>query len=241
MRPINLFITFAFVFLALSPCVVIAEDKSWQFEVTPFFWGLAFDGSSTIGELPALDIDMGIDEMLENFNAGAAVFAIAKKNSWSMITEATYLSLEETTHTAGIGLKQNLDTYLFMAAAGYRLPTEVALDVYGGARFMRMDVGVERNGTEKRNGDKDWIDPLIGLRLSLPLAKSITFHLNGDIGGFGVGSDFTYMIMPVLTYQFNGFIAGKMAYRWLDVDYDKDDFSMNMLISGPMLGLTFTW
>ena len=49
------------------------------------------------------------------------------------------------------------------------------------------------------------------------------------------------MIMPVLQYQFTDWISGKFAYRWLDVDYDKDDFALDALISGPMLGVFFSW
>ena len=88
---------------------------------------------------------MGIDEMFDNFNGGAAVFGIVKKDQWSLFTEATYLSLGKTKNGAGTEFSQNLDTYLFMAAGGYRLLIPVTVDLYGGARFMRMDVSNERN------------------------------------------------------------------------------------------------
>ena len=86
----------------------------------------------------------------------------------------------------------------------YRLSAPVAIDVYGGARYMMIDVSSEFNDVETISGDKGWVDPIIGLHMSLPFAE-------------------------------------KFAYRWLDVDYDKDDFALDALISGPMLGVFFYW
>lgn len=230
-----------FIFCLCIPLTGAAADDPWQFEVTPFFWGVAFDGTSSVGRLPALDVDMSLGDMFDNFNMGVAVFAVAHKGDVSLLSEFTYLSLEkEDTSPAG-ERSQNLDTYLVMAAGAYRLPFALNTDLYAGVRFVRMDISSELNGRKTIGGDKDWIDPIVGIHLSIPFTDALSFNLHADIGGFGVGSDFTYMVMPVLKYQFSDFISGKVAWRWLDVDYDKDDFAMDMLISGPMLGVTFSW
>jgi hypothetical protein len=223
------------------PSSGVAADDSWNVEVTPFFWGIAFNGTSSVGRLPALDVDMSASDMLDNFNMGVAVFAVAQKGKMSLLSEFTYLSLGTEDDILLGSVSQNLDTYLAMAAAAYRLPFPLTTDIYGGLRFVRMDISSELNGREAIAGDRDWIDPIVGVHLALPFSESLSFNLHADVGGFGVGSDLTYMIMPALKYQFTDTFSGKMAWRWLDIDYDNDAFAMDMLISGPMLGVAFSW
>jgi opacity protein-like surface antigen len=84
---------------------------------------------------------------------------------------------------------------------------------------------------------KSWTDPYIGLRLQQPLAERWTLLAYGDIGGFGVGSDFTWQALLGVGYEFSKAIVGRAGYRMLDVDYDKDGFAYDMLYSGLYLGL----
>ena len=64
----------------------------------------------------------------------------------------------------------------------YRLSAPVAIDVYGGARYMMIDVSSEFNDVETISGDKGWVDPIIGLHMSLPFAEKFSFNLTADIG-----------------------------------------------------------
>ncbi|WP_404292491.1 hypothetical protein ACD578_09335 [Microvirga sp. RSM25] len=41
-----------------------------------------------------------------------------------------------------------------------------------------------------RSGSVDWLDPVIGARIRYAMAPGHELFLRGDIGGFGVGSDF---------------------------------------------------
>lgn len=63
--------------------------------------------------------------------------------------------------------------------------------------------------------------------------------LRGDIGGFGIGSDFTWQMTALLGYRFPLFGADATAaigYRILDQNYD-DGFEWDMTLHGPVLGL----
>lgn len=223
------------------PKISAAEEDPWQFEVIPYFWGIGFKGTSSVGGLPALDVNLGVSDVFENFNGGLALFGAARKGDWAIIMEGTYLSLEQTEDVLLGETSQKMDTYLLMTAAAYRIPVAIPLDIYAGVRFTRLDIGVESNDRSIVAGDTDWVDPLVGMRISLPITEKFAFNLIADMGGFGVGSDFTYSIMPVLHYQFSDMISGKLAYRWFDMDYDNNSFAMDMLISGPMLGVSFDW
>src|SRR6267142_1603504 len=53
-----------------------------------------------------------------------------------------------------------------------------------------------------------WVDPMIGSRFSIDLYKHFQLLVGGDIGGFGVGSHFTYSILGLLGYRFQMFGRG---------------------------------
>jgi hypothetical protein len=54
--------------------------------------------------------------------------------------------------------------------------------------------GLELAGTRAfaRSGSVDWLDPVVGARVRYAVAPGHELFLRGDIGGFGVGSDFSW-------------------------------------------------
>ena len=93
-----------------------------------------------------------------------------------------------------------------------------------------------QTGIAVRRGDKDWVDPYVGLRIQHPLAERWTLVGYADIGGFGVGSDFTWQTALGVSYDFSKTMSGKFGYRYLAVDYDKGGFVYDMKTRGMYLG-----
>jgi len=140
-----------------------------------------------------------------------------------------------------------------------------AIDVVAGARYwyLQSDIdltvtatinipalGISRTsaGTASGKTTIDWWDPYMGLRLRQQRGPGKELVLRGDIGGFGVGSDFTWHING--GYNFNTRILGHDAtaligYRALYVDYSEGNgankLAFDWLWHGPTLGLKFTW
>jgi opacity protein-like surface antigen len=85
----------------------------------------------------------------------------------------------------------------------------------------------------------DWVDPYIGARIQHPVADRWTLVGYGDIGGFGVGSDFAWQAIAGVNYDFSKSVSGKLGYRYLAVDYDKDGFLYEMDSYGAYLGVGF--
>jgi hypothetical protein len=89
------------------------------------------------------------------------------------------------------------------------------------------------------------VDPVIGAIYTWPLSDDWTLNLRGDIGGFGVGSDFAWQGMATLRWQFSPRAALGVAYRYLDMDYEdgtgSNFFKYDMAMSGPAMGVIFTF
>lgn len=136
-----------------------------------------------------------------------------------------------------------------------------AVDLLAGARYWHQDLsinlavtgGLDTTGLVlaggraiARSGSVDWIDPLVGVRLRHQLAPGQELLLRGDIGGFGVGSEFSWNLLGAYSWQIaarNGVTyAGILGYRLLSVDYQQGSglnrYEYDVLQHGPLLGLT---
>ena len=67
----------------------------------------------------------------------------------------------------------------------------------------------------------------------------------GDIGGFGVGCDFTWNVAALVHFQPWKNVAIVGGYRALDQDYEDGSgssrFAYDMRLAGPLLGFNIVW
>jgi hypothetical protein len=121
----------------------------------------------------------------------------------------------------------------------------LTLDLYAGGRFSSLDLGITPATLTEVSRSESWVDPIIGAKLGLPLAERWRLELNGDVGGFGVASDFTWSTTAVFGYDFSLFglpatmFAGYRAIGW---DYSdglaNDEFVFDIVQHGPILGIS---
>ena len=152
-----------------------------------------------------------------------------------------------------------------------------ALDVLGGARywnqeldislrvagtltadvqadFKRLGLSVRRSVKRSvataiaRSGDLEWVDPFVGGRIRHQIAADKELMLEGDVGGFGAGSDFSWQVVG--TYGFDVHCIETplhivIGYRALSVDFSENGrFGKNGVDDvqhGPVVGLRFHW
>ena len=144
-------------------------------------------------------------------------------------------------------------------------PQSTAVDLLAGGRYWRQEVEVsadlaatiaaggniadlEVSGGRvvARSGSVDWFDPFIGARLRHQIVPGQRVMLRGDVGGFGVGSDFSWQAMATYDWQMlvrTGYaIDAYLGYRALYVDYHRGEgttrYEYDVLQHGPVLGLT---
>jgi anti-sigma factor RsiW len=91
--------------------------------------------------------------------------------------------------------------------------------------------------------DQTWFDPGLGVRLSAPDAGRWHLSLQGDIGGFGIGSDFAWQVYPIVGYRFSDLFEVAGSYRAISMDYTSgegsDKFVYDLTTFGPQAGLLF--
>jgi opacity protein-like surface antigen len=249
--------------ILVSLCAVLGllssparAQEGWSFELTPYLWGAAMDGSVGAGQLPTVDIDMSFSDILDNLAAGLMGMFEARKGRWGLLFDGMYMKLEDSgtatrtgpgpvgaTASASATLEIRQTTYA--AAVAYRaIQGRAPLDVVGGLRYLKIEADARidaslfgQTGTRDLGAKKSWTDPYIGLRAQQPLGERWTLDSYLDIGGFGVASEFTWQAALGVNYDFSKSIAGKAGYRMMGVDYDNDGFAYDMMFSGVYLGL----
>ncbi|MFM8682817.1 MAG: hypothetical protein ACKOEG_03395 [Chthoniobacterales bacterium] len=84
-----------------------------------------------------------------------------------------------------------------------------------------------------------WIDPIVGLRGQVNFSRWFFAAAQADAGGFGAGSQITWNTQATLGVNFSRNIALEAGYRYMYIDYDKDNFLYNVNMPGVFAGLIF--
>ncbi|MBW1842604.1 MAG: hypothetical protein JRI75_12565 [Deltaproteobacteria bacterium] len=243
------------VFLTLI-CVlsVHAESSSsdkWEFQLAPYAWLAGQKGEvATLPGLPKADIDYDFyDDILGNIKGAFMLVGEARKGRYGMVLDIAYTDVEVEESTPGqlfSSIKSRTKTWIVSAAGQYRIVEKkrAFLDAIGGIRYWSVDsklsLGTGRLQGRTASNKEGWVDPIIGLKGLLPIGES-KFFVSGAflLGGFGMGSDLMWDANANLGYQWTKGFSTTVGYRYLDVDYEKDDFLYDVAQDGLLLGLSW--
>lgn len=234
------------------PPASVAADSSveeWEFSLAPFYlWAVNIDGDISSGS-KALPVDVEFDDIFDSLEAAFIVhFEGVYKGKWGFLTDINYLGISNQL-TLPMGIKQDVDLDLaFVEFAGFHR-TQYGMhffDIIGGIRYINIDNKVSiTNGPTLVDGNKNWLDPLIGGRWTWAFSEKWNLVVQGDIGGFGVGSDFAWQTLGLVTwkpFEHVSFIAGVRAlYMDYEDDSEQNYFKYDATAYGPVLGVKFTW
>ena len=254
----------ALVFAAIGPPMVLAEDApqdtEWTFAAAPYAWFVSLEGDVTVKGQKS-DVDMDFNDIWDEMNIGAMIAFEASNGQWGIMSNVIYANLGQETTSNGIKIEPSIDLFVMSLGGFYRFGTwalsdgpvesgpSVSLDGTAGGRYTYLDMDLDFKGLGKVSGNQDWIDPVVGLRALFDFSERWTFALDGSVGGFGVGSDFTWHAGGLVGYRFDlfgekdaKFIGGYRALSW---DYEDgsglNKFEWDVTLHGPILGLVISF
>jgi hypothetical protein len=76
--------------------------------------------------------------------------------------------------------------------------------------------------------DQWWVDPIVGLRGQINITRWLFLAAQGDVGGFGAGSQITWNTQATIGFNFTRNIFAELGCRYMYVDYNKNDFLYQM-------------
>lgn len=225
-----------------------AHADGWKHEFAPYMWGSAMDGSAGIGAVEA-EVSVGFDEILDNLEMAFLGAYRATKGPLSLTLDVVYMGLGQSAKGSGglVTADIDMDQTAIEGTAGWALTEQLV--AFGGLRYVDLSVEVQARSPLgdllSAEGDESWVDPIIGAHYTVPFSEAWSLTLRGDIGGFGVGSDFAWQGVATVRWQASPRVGVLAAYRYFDMDYEDGSgagrFKYDMSISGPALGVVFTF
>ena len=221
-------------------------EDDWRFTLAPYYWATGFDGELTLdgaevegdGSSDGFPRDFALSGFLGHFEA--------RRGPWAFALSPIFLDVEAEGHE-----EPATDTETEIEGAiveGFATRTLWwGLQALVGARYYALDtraeVTVDDVPQPELDADKDWVDPILGLRFEPALPDRWTLSARIDVGGFGLGSDFAWNASLVAGYRLAGWARVFLGYRVLDFDFADGSGSgrvdYDVRFSGPLLGIAF--
>jgi hypothetical protein len=239
-----------FIFLTASFASAEILDKSdhWKNFVAIYGWVPAINGDVKVKGVDA-NVDVTYSDVLSNLKFGFMGHYEGFMGHWGIMADGMYGQLEkDQEHPGGlIPGKRQFKATLSLAelAVPYRLTwNPVVADVFLGGRFnyFYQEIGIPTIPL-KVDSTKQWVDPFVGGRILIPLAKSWFLGLRGDIGGFGIGncSDLALNGNVSINWQITDLVSLHGGYRAYYLKYNESDHQWEGTLHGPWLGVGFSF
>jgi opacity protein-like surface antigen len=154
-----------------------------------------------------------------------------------------------------------VDYELFTLPLGQGPAPMLRFDVRAGGRYVYMkgeagiaaQVGVQIGPGDVRSpiggfgrdsgGSRSWLEPLLGVGVTLDVNERLKLMARGDIGGFGIGSDLTWQVVAGVEYKLCDWASVFAGYRLLDIDFTEghgqSKFAFDVQMRGPYLAMIF--
>jgi hypothetical protein len=228
------------------------DPDAWHVGITPYAWAVGLYGDLTVrGQ--STDVDASFLDLLDKTDTlvGLAGRLEVTKGRFGVFGDFFYAKTE--VEDAGVtGLDVTTRMWFIDFGGQFRVldTTEdrvpgLTLDVYGGGRYNFLELDLDTAGVPSRNQSKNWIDPIVGARLGVHFTEHVFLLFAGDVGGFGVGSDFAWSVLGLFGYKWQSgtvewaILAG---YKALGQDYTDGSgpqrFRWDVVMHGPVLGFT---
>ncbi len=227
-----------------------AKEGNWDFNLAPLYvWMVDMEGDLGIGPVDT-GVNVPFSDLFDNLEAIFTVhFEAMHSSNWGLFFDYNYVdvSASGTLVTPPATITIDFASTLVEVGGLYRIKNGPhAFDMLGGVRYTKLepDLTITPPGG-KRGLTEDWYDPIVGVRYFYDFGNKWMLSARGDIGGFGVGSDFTWNVSALVHFQPWKNVAIVGGYRALDQDYEDGSglnrFAYDMRLAGPLFGLNFVW
>ena len=242
-----------------NPAPVTTEERPWSFGLIMYGWMQSLDGTIGVRGIDA-DIDIRFKDILKELNFGMMTVLEARYQRWGFMADMVYADLRGSASTPFDFLFSSVDyeqkQFLGNFVVSYCVVDQTALrlDLYAGARVNWLDAEITLIGNPLQlppgfppfivpnrgfSGSESWADPIVGARLQTRISGPVFARIGGDIGGFGVSSDFTWEVYGVIGVDVARNFSLLMGYRGLGTDYSNDGFKYDVIAHGPAMGAEF--
>lgn len=251
MKPGSLLGALAAVALSVAPAAAQAPARAsdeWTFTLSPYVWFSGLGGEVTLPRgSESFNADFG--DIFDTLKFSFMGIAEARRQNFSLLLDIMYLNLQQGIPVPGAGAysggSSRVKTTQASAIGLFTVLEQPSarLELGGGVRawWLNSEINLDPGLMPGQSVDQstNWVDPLIAARASVRLNDRLSLTGYGDIGGFGVGSEFTWQAIATLDWRVSERFSTSIGYRWIQIDYDSGRANIGLDMSGPIIGASF--
>lgn len=213
----------------------------FSFAIEPYLWAAGIVGDVSVGAGPGVAVDADFDDLLENLEGGLMLAGEAWfRREWGMLGDLTWMDLagEGSGPLGNATVRGETELWHGQLSAMWR-PLEqkdCMFDFLAGVRLIDVQSGLQAGSLGASVGET-LLDPVVGLRATIPLGSHFQFVTLADVGGFGVGTDLSYQVLATIGWKVSSSVGIGLGWRQLGMDFDEPDLAMDVDFSGPLLGM----
>jgi hypothetical protein len=221
--------------IVLAPGAHAQQREGWTLDPSLYLFIPGLTGTVGIGPI---DVDLNEPSTaILSLNFGAMGSIRLGYDAWALTTDVLYADVGATKdNTSG-----SVQALIVEPTVSYRVRPWV--EALAGIRYDRIGGTIEGPFGQSHAAAQGWIDPIVGLTLHLPLGEKVSLDFRGDVGGFGVGSKFTWQAFPYVRWRAWKTVSLQGGYRVLAIDFENGSgiqrVKYDVVLLGPQLGVTF--
>ncbi|MEO0056890.1 MAG: hypothetical protein RIT17_326 [Pseudomonadota bacterium] len=218
--------------------------------INPYLWMPVVDGKVGGTEPGALAFELDTGDLLEAFDFGGLIHGeLHHASGWGLSVDYMFADLSTGGSIGPGAIETVVDASILEVTVLRRVPLgKDTLDVYAGIRRWDSEVVVDVElpplGFDILTGDT-WTDPIAGARYRHPLSAKWALLLQGDVGGFGVDSDFTWHAVGGFDFALSRRVSMQLVYKCLSVERQSPRIGggppvdLDLTVEGPLLGVAW--
>lgn len=221
------FLTLLITAITLGTSLSQEKEKSnWHYLAEIYLMFPNMSGNIGVADLPQVEVDANAGNIFGHLKMGAMFYFEATNDDWAITSDFLYMKLgQDVTPTnvvtgGDVAMKQ-----LAWEIDGLKHITPWLEGGIGGrlvSLYTGLDIETISNPREG-SASKTWFDPVILIRSQGAIKDKWLLQFRGDIGGFGLGSDFSWQIQANVGYRFSKLFQTTVGYRYIGINYDKGD------------------
>lgn len=229
----------------LSSPVHAAEGEGWDWMVAPYLWAASIDADLETGSPPSpAGSDRDFGDVLDELDGVFQIRAEGQGDQFGVFTDFIYLGLADSRDFSRFATESDLDARLFDLAAVWAPGAERfrGFEVFAGLRYIDLDFTLQLDPVNPLfdNATVDvaesYSDFLLGARYTWAMSERWGLTVRGD-GSFG-GTEGTWDASAMAQYRMKRG-AWFLGYRYLNAEIATEDATVNVTMSGPLVGYGF--
>lgn len=221
---------FSFLVLALSCRLGLSQETQkphWHYLTEVYLMFPTMSGEVGIADIPPVELDADAGSIFSHIKMGAMLYLEATNDDWAITSDLIYMKLGQDVVQDGVveSGEATMKQYAW-ELAGLKHITPWLEGGIGGrlvSLYTGLDLETVHDGNLGGDASKTWFDPILILRSQGAIKDKWLLQFRGDVGGFGVGSDFSWQVQAYAGYRFCSLFQATIGYRYIGINYDKGE------------------